>query len=76
MITKQDKNLIEKFLDHKLELPDAKPLTSEEEEIFNQRINDSEFKNHLKLSDEVNEAIIEHTEEAAFKKTLNKIMNT
>lgn len=76
MITKEDKNLIEKFLDHKLGLSDAKPLTSEEQETFNQRIHDTEFKKHLELSDEVNQAIMEHTEEEAFKKTLNKIMNT
>lgn len=76
MLTATDKMLIEKYLDHKLN-PNSPALTPQEENFFKKRIQDSDFQNHLKLSEETNNAIedegeIEFIEKLIKAKHLNK----
>ena len=73
-LTKSDKNLIEKFLDHKFGHPDCPALTVEEQIIFDQRIQDSDFKYYLEFSDELNKAIA-NEEAIKFEKVVQSVAN-
>jgi len=73
MLTDSDESLIEKYLDNKLQ-PNSPTLSNEEEIIFKERMQDPEFQNHLKLSDEVNNVIL-RDDELQFIRTLKKASN-
>ncbi len=55
MLTNTDKVLIEKYLDN--QIGQGETLTQEELIVFKERMEDPDFKDHLNLSNEVNEAI-------------------
>ena len=57
MLTKKDKSIIEKYLDHKLGHPDAEELNLEEKQHFKKRLGHESFKRHFQLSELTNKAI-------------------
>ncbi|MEI8009077.1 MAG: hypothetical protein WCI00_07005 [bacterium] len=71
MLTDTDKVLIEKYLDSQIGPGENPALTKEELIVFNERMEDSDFKDHFSLSNEVNEAIMDN-DVIDFRKKLKK----
>ncbi len=72
MLTQKDKKLIENYLGFQQGHPDAKPLTEQEQTLFDERSNDPEFSDYLQLSKEVDASIIDIANEGLIIANLQK----